>query len=294
MNKSLNMLLGSLALATSTSAMAADSFQNWQGPYIGIFAGSSSGENRSLGTGAGTSESSAAGGVCLNTSSGSPVADRTTEEACGNSGVGNPFVWLPNLDPNLNNSTASNLALASGSRSLKGLKVGYNWQKDRLVYGVEADYRNIDEETLSSSSSAGGVIAVNAQGKLGLDSMLSVRGRLGYLIDDRVLPYLTAGLASGRISTSSTATYTQNGNVVASQGFGDTSRSTKFIYGVGADFKITNNLLLGVNLLWVDFGTQSASDSYSTGTNPVLGAGATVATDSSVKMWSAGLSWLFD
>jgi opacity protein-like surface antigen len=293
MNKSFNAVLASLVLSVSSGAMAAESYQNWAGPYVGIFAGSSHGENKSLGTGAGTSSGSPGAGVCLNTASGQSVSGQT-EASCGNGGVGNPFVFIPSINPNASTFT-NDLASASGSRSLKGFKIGYNWQKDRLVYGVEADYRNIDEETLSSSSSEGaGAIAVNAQARLGLDSMLSARGRLGYLVDDRFLPYVTAGLASGRVSTNSTATYSQGGTNVASDSFGDTARSTKFIYGVGADFKVTNNLLLGVNLLWVDFGTQSASDSFSAGANPVLGAGASVATDSSVRMFSAGLSWLFN
>ena len=291
MNKLTKGLLASLALVVSTGAMAAEPFQNWKGPYIGIFAGSSSGEDKALGTGAGTSTPATDGGTCLNTASGVATPGQT-KESCGNSGVGNPFVFIPEFDGSTGSSNV-NLSLASGSRSLKGIKAGYNWQKDRLVYGVEADYRDLDAETVSSATAVTG-IAVNAQGNLGLDSMLSLRGRVGYLIDDRLLPYLTAGLASGRVSTSSTATYTQGGNVVASQGFGGTSRSTKFIYGVGADFKITNNLLLGVNLLWVDFGSQSASDSFASGDSLGLGAGASVATDSSVKMWSAGLSWLFD
>jgi outer membrane immunogenic protein len=54
-----------------------------------------------------------------------------------------------------------------------GVQVGYNWQFQQFVYGLEGDV-----------SFAGG----------DLDWMATLRGRAGYLIDPRLLVYATAGV----------------------------------------------------------------------------------------------------
>jgi outer membrane immunogenic protein len=55
-----------------------------------------------------------------------------------------------------------------------GVQVGYNWQANQIVYGLEADI-----------SAAGGDF---------IDLLASARGRLGYLIVPSLLVYGTAGL----------------------------------------------------------------------------------------------------
>jgi outer membrane immunogenic protein len=57
-----------------------------------------------------------------------------------------------------------------------GVQLGYNWQAKQIVYGVEGDV---------SLSSAGSI-----------DWLASVRGRLGFLMQPRVLIYGTAGLVN--------------------------------------------------------------------------------------------------
>ena len=55
-----------------------------------------------------------------------------------------------------------------------GVQLGYNWQANPVVYGVEGDI------SLSGSDS--------------IDWLASARGRLGYLIQPSLLVYATAGL----------------------------------------------------------------------------------------------------
>jgi outer membrane immunogenic protein len=55
-----------------------------------------------------------------------------------------------------------------------GVQLGYNWQTKQIVYGVEGD--------------------VSLTGAHSIDWLASVRGRLGYLIEPRLLVYGTAGL----------------------------------------------------------------------------------------------------
>jgi outer membrane immunogenic protein len=67
-----------------------------------------------------------------------------------------------------------------------GGQIGYNWQTGRLVYGVEADFSlsSIEEEVRF------GMLHASAS----LDWLATARGRVGYLIDPKILAYATAGL----------------------------------------------------------------------------------------------------
>jgi outer membrane immunogenic protein len=65
-----------------------------------------------------------------------------------------------------------------------GVQLGYNWQANQFVYGVEGDI------SVSNSDS--------------IDWLGSLRGRLGYLIQPNLLVYGTAGL--GFVSASETDT----------------------------------------------------------------------------------------
>ena len=81
-----------------------------------------------------------------------------------------------------------------------GVQLGYNWQTGSVVYGVEGDI------TLSGSDH--------------VQWLASARGRLGYLIQPRLMVYGTAGL-----------------------GFvDDRETDTGFVYGVGLEGKLTNTM----------------------------------------------------
>jgi len=74
---------------------------------------------------------------------------------------------------------------------LLGATVGYNWQTGPWVFGAEAD--------VGWSSIKGTTFAACASGCETSNSWLAtVRGRAGYAFD-RILPYITAGLAVGDI-----------------------------------------------------------------------------------------------
>jgi outer membrane immunogenic protein len=68
-----------------------------------------------------------------------------------------------------------------GGSVMGGVQIGYNWQVNQLVFGVEAD------------TSAISVKASGTSGSFEEDWLTTVRGRLGYAWD-RYLAYLTLGV----------------------------------------------------------------------------------------------------
>jgi outer membrane immunogenic protein len=90
---------------------------------------------------------------------------------------------------------------------------GYNWTADEIVFGVEADYTRgaIKNEVRGSRSARtpdiGGQTynwTVNTHTRSKITEFGTIRGRLGYAYGN-LLPFMTAGLALGRASETSSA-----------------------------------------------------------------------------------------
>jgi len=94
-----------------------------------------------------------------------------------------------------------------------GVQLGYNWQSYKIVYGVEGD--------------------ISFSGEHSIDWLASARGRLGYLIQPRVLVYGTAGL--GLVNGGGT--------------------DAGFVWGLGVEGKITPTM--SARLEYLSFNTDS-------------------------------------
>jgi outer membrane immunogenic protein len=96
-----------------------------------------------------------------------------------------------------------------------GVHAGYNWQKDGpFVFGIEGDVSFGDD----------------------IDYLASIRGRLGFALDN-LLIYGTAGAAFIGVEDS----------------FGETFHDNGWVFGVGADYKIAQNMSVGLEGLYYAF-----------------------------------------
>ena len=123
------------------------------------------------------------------------------------------------------------------SGGLIGGTVGYNYQMNQVVLGVEGD---IDWADISGTRTAAGVCAFGCTTK---DSWLgTVRGRVGYAAD-RFMPYLTGGLALGDIKASL-------------PGFtGGSTTNAGWTIGGGIEFAIVGHWTAKAEYLYVDLGS---------------------------------------
>lgn len=144
-------------------------------------------------------------------------------------------------------STWSNPAVGSigfnTSGGLIGGTLGYNWQVNQAVFGLETDLDWTNIKGSSASAVCGGA-AVTCETK---NSYLgTVRGRLGYAFD-RWLPYITGGLAYGDIKANAT-------------GFGTNSTSRAgWTLGGGLEFAVAGPWTAKVEYLYADLGKASCS-----------------------------------
>lgn len=123
-----------------------------------------------------------------------------------------PCLWLgPYVGANAGFQWTSSVGGLSPSGVTGGIQAGYNWQNGAFVYGVEADFN------LSNAS------ARFADYQFSNPWFGTLRGRAGYVINNLVFVYGTAGLAFG-IST------------VTFGGLSDTSGHAGWTIGAGAEF----------------------------------------------------------
>jgi outer membrane immunogenic protein len=118
--------------------------------------------------------------------------------------------------------------------ALIGGTIGYNWQAGSVVFGLEGD---LDWTNISGDTQRFCGVGCETS-----NSWLStVRGRLGYAFD-RILPYVTGGLAMG--------------NIEASVPFfpGESDTGFGWTAGAGLEVALTNNWTAKAEYLYVDLG----------------------------------------
>lgn len=124
-----------------------------------------------------------------------------------------------------------------------GLYGGYNYQMNGLVLGIEGD--------IDYGNYRGAYSLANGNGtRTRTDFAGSIRGRLGYLVTDRVLLYATGGLAVGNIKH----TYFNTGlNRVESF----TRAQAGWTIGGGVEAAVTRNILVRAEYRYTDYGRVS-------------------------------------
>lgn len=160
------------------------------------------------------------------------------------------------------------------SGGLIGGTVGYNWQSDRLVFGIEGD---IDWANISGSA-----VCPNPAFTCGTkDTWLgTARGRLGYAWD-RFLPYVTGGLAFGDIKASIP---TGPGQPAAFPGSSTTRAG--WTIGAGVEYGLAPNWSVKAEYLYVNLGSMDCGAACA-------GAGANDNVNFKVNIIRAGLNYRF-
>ncbi|WP_083991994.1 outer membrane protein [Bradyrhizobium embrapense] len=151
--------------------------------------------------------------------------------------------------------------------------IGYNYQMDRVVLGVEADFNYVDlKSTKGGSTTAafpGGVTGnFNIANTSNIDWFGTVRGRIGFVPAERLLIYATGGVAYGEVKT----------NIANSSAFstglsrlwlGDNSDvRVGWTAGAGLEYAFTNNWTLRGEYLYIDLGSSGTTATFQ-GTDPL-------------------------
>ncbi len=124
------------------------------------------------------------------------------------------------------------------SGGVVGGTLGYNWQMNQTVFGLEGD---VDWSNISGNAACG--IGLNCQTRN--DWLGTARGRIGYTFD-RFLPFVTGGAAFGDIKNSVT-------------GLGSsTATKAGWTVGAGLEAAISGPWTAKIEYLYADLGRGSS------------------------------------
>ena len=145
-----------------------------------------------------------------------------------------------------------------------GGQIGYNWQKDHLVIGVEADIQAAAIEGNASSSFPGGgpLCGYDYTAKRSMDYFGTLRGRVGYATDS-TLAYATGGFAFGDGKYSGAATFNAGGGCAgAAFAFNKSGIETGYAVGGGLEHKITPSWSLKAEYQYINLGSVTLNNVY--------------------------------
>ena len=185
------------------------------------------------------------------------------------------YSWGRSRDDSALTNTAGTVLFATSDRSnlngvIGGGQIGYNWQMQNWLWGLEADIQGSDEKgsraficpvgtcTLTTFIIGAAVVpvpgpAVPVALSQKIDWFGTVRGRVGILVDPRVLLYGTGGLAYGAVKSSEIV------GAGAFGGFSNTDTRVGYTVGAGIEGAIGGGWSAKLEYLWIDLGRTSGS-----------------------------------
>jgi outer membrane immunogenic protein len=162
--------------------------------------------------------------------------------------VGLDAKWTSPGEPKLSNDDGSFIG---------GGHVGYNVQCGRIVFGVEGDISFMDVETRGVQQSDLTTLTTE------MDTLATLRGRLGVTIHDNVLLYGTAGVAWADRTHHLVAPNAPGGRFTQS----DSDWATGWVVGGGVEFMRDNRWSVRAEVLYADLGSETHTYTMNAGSS---------------------------
>ena len=133
-----------------------------------------------------------------------------------------------------------------------GVLLGYNYQVDRVVLGMETDFNYLGFSDSNTGGLTGEFSDYTTKSSFDANWFGTIRGRLGYAFDN-LLIYGTGGLAYGHMSADGKVVQDDAGTLTTWKGSTETT-NWGWTVGGGAEYGI-DNWSLGLEYLYVDLGS---------------------------------------
>ncbi|MGH8032208.1 MAG: outer membrane protein [Luteimonas sp.] len=144
-----------------------------------------------------------------------------------------------------------------------GLRGGYDWQTGGLVYGVVVEYTKNDARDRQSAFSTTPAFYTFTRD---LDSMIAVRGRIGYAFGESqdFLAYFTAGGVQAKIDHSFTTS-----NAANSFAANGDDKANGYQAGIGFERLVNDHFSVGLEYLYTEVEDDDYTVRVGRGTAPV-------------------------
>jgi len=145
---------------------------------------------------------------------------------------------------------------------LGGGQVGYNWTHNNLLWGIESD---IDYATVGGTNSITFTplpYLVNNSVTQQLNWFGTVRGKLGKVVSNTLLPYVTAGVSFANTELS----YAQEASYFNQPILQNTNNSTQtmlnWVAGAGLEYAVSDHVRYKLEYLYLDLGNLGLDTDY--------------------------------
>lgn len=147
-----------------------------------------------------------------------------------------------------------------------GGQIGFNWQRDRFVFGLETDIQGsgINDKFNQVSAPGNAIAGLLPRGEENINYFGTVRGRLGYAFDTSLI-YVTGGFAYGGVEQRVNV-FTPAGALAAT--FARDETSTGFVLGGGLEQKLNAAWSVKAEYQYIDLGSDRLTGP-STSTNEI-------------------------
>lgn len=136
-----------------------------------------------------------------------------------------------------------------GLHGMGGVQVGYNWQVEHFVFGVESDLQLTAQSNNWQFMTASGGVTAMINTKQNMPGFITLRGRAGYAVDQWLF-YGTAGFAYGEVESAVTMT---SFNLPTATANFEKSRAG-WVAGAGVEAPLWQRWTAKFEYLYIDFG----------------------------------------
>ena len=165
---------------------------------------------------------------------------------------------------------------------LFGGQIGYNWQTDNWVFGIETDIQWANQRgsavfncPATCVTAPSGVVRTGAVVDQNLEWFGTFRGRGGFLVGQSALLYVTGGLAYGSVQTDiALAGINAAGAGIAATASGSGTR-VGWTLGTGLEWKFSPNWSAKIEYLYMDIGRTSNTAFLTTAAGTGIGVNLT-------------------
>ena len=159
--------------------------------------------------------------------------------------------------------STGDVSVGNKSGFIGGAEIGYNYQFNNWVAGIEADIQGIAGQAVNGSLAiASGSLTSTLTGSMDTRWLGTLRGRLGFVPTPAVLVYGTGGLAYGDVAASTTLSQSDTttgftGSGVGNEGGGFNELLAGWTAGGGVEWMFTQNWSAKLEYLHYDLGTAN-------------------------------------
>jgi opacity protein-like surface antigen len=150
---------------------------------------------------------------------------------------------------------------SKGRGAMGGMNLGYDWRFNDFTVGVDVSGELTDARsngTLLSFDETFGGPSDHVASSTKLKSIITIKPKLGLVLDDQTRIYAMAGFATARVSRTVTGLTGTTGDVFLDAGVtgSDSKRMSGYTAGVGAERVIGSGFSLTLELNYFDFGHE--------------------------------------